>query len=160
MRRARSTTFVLLASLFAFVGACSEATAPAGKGDDFVNDTDGEDQINPQQGDDGAVDDVFARVDSGYGPAPDGYAPYNWCSQCTCPADTYCFGGGTGYTTFSGTCATAPPAGGGLAIGCMPLPSACANEPDCPCIIQALQAQLSCSPVCSITNMIAYCPNP
>ncbi len=159
MRRARSATFVLVASLFAVAAACSEATAPAGKGDDFINDTDGDEMSNPQQGDDGGVDDVFARVDSGYGPAPDGYAPFSWCSQCGCPANSYCFGGGTGYTSFSGVCADAAPESG-LAIGCQPFPPACANEPDCPCIIQALQAELSCSPVCSITDMIAYCPNP
>lgn len=154
---------MLLASAFAVVGACTgQTTTPLGQGDDFINDTDG-DEVSanaPQQGDDGSVDDVFARVDQGYPPPPDGYAPYNWCTQCACPANTYCFGGGTNFTSFSGTCADAAPASGGLAIGCMPIPSACANEPSCECIISSVQAQLSCAPVCSITNMIVYCPNP
>jgi hypothetical protein len=160
MRRARSATFVLLASTFAVAGACSQSTAPLGAGDDYINDTDGEDQTTPQQGDDGGVDDVFARVDSGYAPPPDGYAPYSWCSQCACPADTYCFGGGTNITSFSGTCSDAGATPGPLAIGCQPIPSACANEPSCECILAAVQADLSCAPVCSITNMIVYCPNP
>lgn len=161
MRRSRSITFVLLASLFAVGGACGEATAPLGNGDDFINDTDGDDQATPQQGDDVAIDDVFARVDLGYGTAPDGYAPYDWCSRCACEAGTFCFGGG-GTTTFSGTCAAGPPAGGGLAIGCMPYPPACAADAGCDCLIEAVQATtgITCAPVCSITDKIVYCPNP
>ena len=159
MRRRTFAVALLLASLFALAAACSQSTPSAGHGDNIFNDTDGEDIVAPQQGDE-MVDEVFARADSPYAPAPDGYAPYNWCSQCACPADTYCFGGGTGFETFSGVCADAAPAGGGLAIGCMPIPSACANEPSCECLIQSVQAEISCSPVCSITNMIVYCPTP
>jgi hypothetical protein len=128
-------------------------------GDDFINDTDASDQSAPQQGDDAAIDDVFARVDSGYGTAPDGYVPFDWCSRCACEAGTYCFGGGTGFTTFSGTCAEGP-AAGGLAIGCMPVPADCAGDAGCDCLIEAVQAALTCAPVCSITKKIVYCPNP
>ena len=164
MRRARSSALVLLASAFALAGACSNSTAPLGKGNDFKSDIDSsaEDATQPQ-GDDGPYDDgFFSYVDSGYAPTPDGYAPFDWCSQCGCPSGTYCFGGGSGYTAFNGDCHAdaGVPDAGNLAIGCYPFPSACANEPSCECVIMAVSPYMPCYPVCSITTNIVYCPHP
>ena len=165
MRRARSSALVLLGSVFALAGACSNSTAPLGKGDDFTSDVDaGDESQPPPQGDDGPYDDgFFSRADSAYAPPPDGYAPFDWCTQCGCPAGTYCFGGGSGYTSFNGDChADAGPltSAASLAVGCYPFPSACANEPSCECLIMAASQYMPCYPVCSITTNIVYCPNP
>jgi hypothetical protein len=149
--------------------ACSEQTAPSGKGDNVIVDVDATaGQGDNGGGDDGAVDEVFASVESGYPAPPDGYAPFDWCSQCACPSGTFCFGGGTGYETFSGDChadagalGTAP-----LAIGCYPFPPTCASQPSCDCLIVAISQLLgssqnpACYPVCSITSNIVYCPHP
>jgi hypothetical protein len=155
---------LLLGSVFALAGACSTSTAPLGKGNDFTSDVDADDDSQVVVGDDGAYDDgFFSRVDSGYSLPPDGYVPFDWCTQCGCPSGTYCFGGGSGYTTFNGDChadAGEPLEGGGLAIGCYPFPSVCANEPSCECIIAAASQYMPCYPVCSITTNIVYCPNP
>jgi hypothetical protein len=164
MRRARSSALVLLAAVFALAGACSTSTAPLGKGNDFTSDVDAGDATEPQQGDDGSYDDgYFARVDSGYPAAPDGYAPYSWCTQCGCPAGTYCFGGGTGVDTFDGTCH--PDAGvltssAGLSVGCYPLPACAGGEPICDCIIAEVSQYVACYPNCSDTTNIVYCPHP
>jgi hypothetical protein len=160
----RSPVLVVWAGLFAVAGACSESTAPLGQGDNVVVDVDASQQQAPTQGDDDSGDDSpFAPVESGYGPAPDGYAPYDWCSQCGCPSGTFCFGGGTGYSDFNGDChADAGPfdSGSGLAIGCYPFPGACANEPSCECLIMTMSQYMPCYPVCSITSNIVYCPHP
>jgi hypothetical protein len=105
-----------------------------------------------------------ASTDSPYGTFDDGgyvrgYAvsPIQVCKQCACEAGTYCFGGGTGYTTFDGTCT----AGSTLGVGCQPLPTACATKPTCDCLFDALKANVHCYLVCSGTDdLIAYCPNP
>jgi hypothetical protein len=162
MRRARTSALVLLACLFAVGVACSTSTAPLGKGNDIV-DIDAEDATQPMQGDDGPYDDgKFSPVESGYPPPPDGYAPFNWCTQCGCPAGTYCFGGGTGYTSFTGDChadAGVLTAAGQLAVGCYPLP-ACGDEPACDCIIAEVSKYVACYPDCSDTTNIVYCPHP
>jgi len=163
MRRARSTALVLLASLFAVAGACSNSQKPLGNGDDIISDVDSSDSPAPQQGDDASYDDgFFAPVDSGYPPPPDGYAPFSWCTQCACPSGTYCFGGGSGHSTFSGDCHVqggALTSSADLAIGCYSYPSACANEPTCECLISAFSAYMPCVPICSDSNTV-YCPNP
>jgi hypothetical protein len=104
-----------------------------------------------------------ASTDSPYGVDDGGYAqgyavsPLTVCKQCACEAGTYCFGGGTGYTTFSGTCTSGPP----LGIGCQPLPAACATKPDCACLFDSLKGQVPCYLVCSgVDNLLAYCPSP
>jgi hypothetical protein len=152
-----------MASLFALAGACSTSTAPLGKGDDFVSDVDADATTQPQQGDDGPYDDgLFARVESSYPPPPDGYAPYNWCTQCGCPTGTYCFGGGSGFTDFNGDChadAGALTSSAMLSIGCYPLP-ACGDEPSCDCIIAEVGKYVACYPNCTDTTNIVYCPNP
>jgi hypothetical protein len=164
--RARWAALLLLGALFGVVAACSTSQAPLGQGDDIISDIDASDASQPQQqGDDGPYDDgYFARADAGYGPPPDGYAPFNWCTQCGCPADTFCFGGGTGFSDFSGTChaadAGALDGAAALAIGCYPYPTACATDPTCDCIIAAVSQYIPCYAVCSITTNTVYCPNP
>jgi hypothetical protein len=163
MRSGRLLALALGSGVLAVAGACSEQTAPSGKGDTVIVDVD---STAPQGdnggGDDGAVDEVFASVDSGYAPPPDGYAPFDWCSQCGCPSGTFCFGGGSGYTSFNGDCHADAGALGAapLAIGCYPFPPACANEPSCECLIMAISQDMPCYPVCSITTNIVYCPHP
>jgi len=86
------------------------------------------------------------------------YSPLEVCKQCACEAGTYCFGGGTGYTTFSGACT-----GGGSAfgIGCQPLPAACATQPNCDCLVGALKLPAACYLVCTdVSNLTVYCPSP
>jgi hypothetical protein len=47
---------------------------------------------------------------------------------------------------------------GALAAGCNPLPAACANEPSCPCILQALTGKLPCTyATCSDSNLSVVC---
>jgi len=160
MRRARAGAFALWGALFAIGGACSVSSSkPLGSGDTVIHDVEASTQPPQPDGEDASADSPFARVDSPYGPVPDGYAPFQWCSQCTCPSTSYCFGGGTGHTTFSGVCGKG--GGTGLEIGCEPLPAACANEPDCACLIRAVASQMPCYPVCTDTNgFTVYCPNP
>jgi hypothetical protein len=164
MRRARSSALVALAALFGVAGACSNSQRVLGHGDNLVEDVDASDATAPLQGDDASFDDgFFAPVDSGYPPPPDGYAPFAWCTQCGCPSDTFCFGGGSGHDTFSGDCHVeggALTSSADLSVGCYPFPSACANEPSCECLISAVSQYMPCYPVCSITTNIVYCPNP
>jgi len=164
MRRARSSALVLLGAAFALAGACSNSTAPLGKGDDLISDIDAADATQPQQGDDGPYDDgLFARVESGYPAPPDGYAPNAWCKECACPEGTYCFGGGTGIDTFNGSCH--PDAGpltsaAELSVGCYPIPAGCNDEPACDCIIAEVSKYVACYPNCTDTTHIIDCPNP
>jgi hypothetical protein len=153
---------LLGAAALGAAAACTDDTSGGQKspGDDPIY-LDSSAQTPMDNGDDSGDDGFFARVDS-YAP-PDGYVPFDWCTQCACPSGTYCFGGGSGYTNFSGDCHTTAAAleeGGALAIGCYPFPSVCANEPSCECLIETVQPYLPCYPVCSITTNIVYCPNP
>jgi hypothetical protein len=162
---ARLLAIALGTGVLAAAGACTESTAPSGTGDNVIVDVDASaGQGDNGGGDDGSVpdDSPFARVDSAYGPAPDGYAPFDWCTQCGCPGSMFCFGGGSGYTTFNGDCHADAGALGSapLAIGCYPFPPACANEPSCECLITAISPDMPCYPVCSITSNIVYCPHP
>jgi hypothetical protein len=164
MRRARASALVLLGAAFALAGACSNSTAPLGQGDDFISDIDASDATTQPQGDDGPYDDgLFARVESGYPPPPDGYAPVAWCAQCACPEGTYCFGGGTGVESFNGSChADAGPltSAGELSVGCYPLPAGCNDEPACDCIIAEVSKYVACYPNCADITHIVDCPNP
>jgi hypothetical protein len=163
MRRARVVALAVLSGFVVAAFACSDTQPPLGHGNDVVSDVDASAQPPPQQGDDeSGADSPFARADALYPPPPDGYAPFAWCTQCGCPSGTFCFGGGSGYEAFSGDCHADAGEfdGSGLAIGCYPYPSACANEPSCECVIQAVAPLMPCYPVCSITTDIVYCPNP
>ena len=162
MRRARAVVLAVLAGCLGVAIACSDTQPQLGQGNDVISDVADASGQPPQQGDDEAgADSPFAPVDA-YAPPPDGYAPFAWCTQCGCPSGTYCFGGGSGYAAFNGDCHTDAGEfdGSGLAIGCYPYPSACANEPSCECVIQAVAPLMPCYPVCSITTDIVYCPNP
>jgi hypothetical protein len=160
MRRmlpALGTACALCVALWA--PACNEdPSKPLGSGNVVIVDVDATDQPPTPPADDGPDDSPFAPVDSPYGTIADGFAPYAVCATCACSSSTYCFAGGRGYDAFSGTCASAPASGGHPAIGCMPIPSACANEPSCPCILGALSPVLPCYSVCSEQGLVVYCP--
>jgi hypothetical protein len=137
--------------------ACTndDTTPQQGSGNDVVG-IDATTQA--AQSDDGGPDSPFARVDGGYPGKPDGYDPIGICAKCACPATDYCFGGGTGYTTFGGSCK--PTAFG---IGCQPIPDACASVGDasvCDCLLQATASKVGCYGVCVDTTQTVYCPNP
>jgi hypothetical protein len=142
----------------AFAWGCSDGNSPkVGKGDTVFHDVDATIIPPPPAPEAGGAD-------SPYGPLADGdygayaFSPTAVCMKCACGAGTYCFGGGTGYTTFSGTCTGAS----SLAVGCQPLPAACASAPTCPCLFQALNAQVGCYPVCEqlAGGLMVYCPSP
>jgi len=111
-----------------------------------------------------SMDTSDASTDSPYGVLDDGgyagryaYSPLQVCKQCGCDAGSYCFGGGTGYTAFSGTCST----GATFGIGCQPLPTGCGASPDCACLFDALKGTVPCYLVCSGTSSLTtYCPSP
>jgi hypothetical protein len=106
---------------------------------------------------DASTDSPYGPLDeAGYGTAY-AYSPLQVCKQCGCDAGTYCFGGGTGFTTFSGTCAS----GGAFGIGCQPLPAACGASPSCDCLFDNLKGKVPCYLVCTGTSdLTAYCPTP
>jgi hypothetical protein len=169
MRWVRPAAFV-----FAFAGsvaaviatACSEASGPGGTlapGDHLHVDVDAS-QLPPQPDGGLSADSPFASVDGPYRygqvTGAYAYAPLTVCSKCACEAGTYCFGGGTGHTTFSGTC-NHTGSSGGLDVGCEPLPATCASKPDCNCLIQALAPSISCYTECTGTKALTlYCPVP
>jgi hypothetical protein len=141
-----------LAALAASAEACSGDTTggiKTGKGDTLIKD------VPPTT----QPDQMFAQPDGGGYGSPDAYAysPLTVCKNCACEAGTYCFGGGTGHTTFSGSCTNA----GSLDVGCQPLPSSCASTPTCACVLSALTTSkaLSCYAVCS-KGPTVYCPSP
>lgn len=166
MGRVSVSALTLLAGFFAVVMACSDSQKPLGQGDDLITDVDASPGPNPQQGDDAAEGydaSVFAPVEGGYPPAPDGYSPYAICQQCGCPSGTFCFGGGTGYETFNGDCHADAGllAEGGLSIGCFPIPAACeGTDAACDCLIQTVSGYMPCYPDCVDTTNIVYCPHP
>lgn len=153
-------------ALIVFLGVCGcnyGATKPLGAGDDVTVDVDATGPPPPLQFDAAASDGEFGFVDGAYGTlAPDQYAPLGACDECACPAGTYCFPtGGAGQSVSSGTCHGAPDSGSLLGVGCVPLPGACTNEPDCTCLLREVAPGLSCIPVCVDTPTFAvYCPTP
>lgn len=166
MRRTRAWALVALAASFGVAIACTETQKPLGSGDDVISDLDGSSQgPPPEAGGDDASDDnsVFAPVDSGYPAAPDGYAPLSVCGQCGCPSGTFCFGGGTGYTTFDGDCHAdaGPMSQSNASIGCFPIPAACADsDAACDCLIQTVSPFMTCYPDCVNNTNVVYCPHP
>jgi hypothetical protein len=111
----------------------------------------------PETSDSGGASTYGVEDDGGYAT---GYtvSPVSVCNQCACGAGTYCFGGGTGYTAFNGTCTDA---GSQFGIGCQALPAACATKPDCDCLFTALKPQIPCYLVCAgVGDLTVYCPNP
>jgi hypothetical protein len=149
MARARAPgEWALAVACLAGLAACSDSAKPLGHGDNLIVDNDA------TTGEQAPMTD--ASGDSPIGAYVDVNALPQACSTCTCDTTTqFCFGGGGSAAPFSGTCdQTAGP----LAVGCNALPGACANEPSCPCILQALAGQLPCTyPVCSDTNFSVSC---
>jgi hypothetical protein len=154
----------VLTILSAIWGCTGTATKPLGMGDDLIVDVDAtaappDPRANEEAS---AADSPFGLVDGPYGVlGGDAYAPLAACEQCACPSGSYCVGGGTGVTVSSATCAQSADGGGAVGVGCAQLPAACTNEPDCPCVLQALRGQVSCQLVCVETAGFAvYCPTP
>jgi hypothetical protein len=145
---------LLSAGLLASPAACDDSTSsssgPQGSGDKLIVDVDATMQASQPPA------NVSGEGGIGYVTMGDGgYAPLAWCQQCGCEGGTYCFGGGTGFTTFSGACS---PPSGSMGIGCNAPPAAC-DASDCVCIIQALG--LTCVAECLGTeNVAVYCPTP
>jgi hypothetical protein len=167
MRRAHLVALALSAAMVAVVVACSESQAPLGNGDDVISDVDASDAQAPSQSEDAAEDydaATFAPVDGEYTAAPDGYAPYTLCQKCGCPAGSFCFGGGTGYTSFNGDCHAdgGPLADAGLSLGCFPIPASCKDvDAACDCLIQAVSAYVTgCYADCTVAPNVVSCPNP
>jgi hypothetical protein len=142
-------------SLACAMAACSAddaSSTPTGHGDTVYVDVDSTMQPGPST--DAGPDSPFARVDGGYA-IPDGYEPFAVCQKCDCPATDFCFGGGTGYTTFSGTCKQTT-----FGVGCNPLPAGCSGDSDCDCLLMATADKFPCYAVCVQNNRAVYCPNP
>jgi hypothetical protein len=162
--RARRVQSASALVVFLAVCACNYgATKPLGVGDDLTVDVDATGPPPALQFDAAASDGEFGYVDGPYGIlAADAYDPIAACSECACPAGTYCFPtGGTGQSVSSGTCHGGADSGGQLGVGCVPLPGACTNEPDCSCLLREVAPGLSCVPVCVDTSTFAvYCPTP
>jgi hypothetical protein len=154
----RRSAGLAVVSLFSLAWACSDGGTPkAGKGDTLIVDVDATNQPPPPMPDAGD-DSPYGTYEDGGGAY--GYSPLSVCKKCACEAGTYCFGGGTGHTTFSGTCSGAS----GLAVGCQPMPAGCASTTTCAsadCIFMALKPELSCYPECVQGEApIVYCMNP
>jgi hypothetical protein len=164
--------------------ACSGSpVAPAGNGDDIVNDTrDAQpNPVNPTPADGGPEASTGPVYGEDSGPAPS-YPGLAECGGCTCAATVgYCFGGATlaqlrPFAADAGAgggdgglpaCVLidAGPGASDLApqLGCNPLPSGCT---DCPCIINLLgnahvyKCDLVCASDAVGKPMTVYCPNP
>ena len=147
---------LLAGALASVAAACGNPSPPPiGQGDKVFVDVDATNQgLQPGQpvGDGGGFDAPVSE--GGYYGAPDGYAPYATCQSCACPATGYCFGGGTGYTSFSGDCNPAA-----FGIGCQALPPECPDA-SCECLIGVVGKQLPCYPVCVQNTRTLYCPSP
>lgn len=141
--------------------ACTDSTQPLGQGN-TVTGYDASQQQPPGPAEDaGPYYDGLYTYDSPYSPPPDGYSPLALCASCACPATDYCFGGGTGYTTFNGQC-NADAAADAFALGCQPIPPQCLSVADggrCPCLLQ-YTSFLPCYPDCIENTLTLYCPHP
>jgi hypothetical protein len=142
-------------ALVSAASACNsdDSSTPTGSGDNVTVDVDATNL--PGAPTDAGTDSPFARVEGGYAAAPDGYDPYGLCQKCACPATDYCFGGGTGYTSFSGSCTPS-----GFGVGCNPLPAGCSGASDCDCLLMATASKFPCYAVCVQNSRTVYCPNP
>ncbi len=148
---------LLAASLTSAAMACNgDDSSPAtGNGNDVHVDVDATTQQGPPSGADAGADSPFAPVEGSVYSKPDGYNPLGVCKSCACPGTDYCFGGGTGNATFGGNCNPT-----GFAVGCQPLPAACASDASCECLLQATAGQVPCYAVCVQNSRTLYCPNP
>lgn len=149
---------VALGACVSTAAACNsdDSTPTQGSGNDFYP-TDATNQPTAQNGDAGA-DSPFAPVEGSIYYKPDGYDPVGTCTKCACPAGDYCFGGGTGNTTFGGNCMPT-----GFGIGCQAIPAACASAKAgglCDCLLQNVATTIGCYGVCALNTLTVYCPNP
>jgi hypothetical protein len=147
------------------VVACTaaESTAPPlGTGDHLIVDVDAS-TLPPQTDTDAAPDPTFAPVDGSsiYGQSYD--ASYPVLTVCNPPDASTGAEGGAGQEAAAADAsgaATDPYPADGAASACQPLPAACESQPDCPCLLQALAAQLACVPSCSVGKSFfsLFCP--
>ncbi|HEX8794550.1 MAG TPA: hypothetical protein VF765_26575 [Polyangiaceae bacterium] len=141
--------------------ACTDSTQPLGQGNTVVGAPSSTDQPTGPGGDAGAYYDGLYAYDSPYPPPPDGYSPIALCKSCACPATDYCFGGGTGYTAFNGSC-NAEASADAFALGCQPIPPQCLTVADggrCECLLK-YTSFLPCYPDCIENSLTLYCPHP
>ena len=163
MGRGRVAILLVSAGLMAAAAvACNGDDAPSGptgSGDNLKVDVDATTQAAQPP----AMESGVEYGDGGYASAvaADGYAPAAWCAQCACSAGSFCFGGGTNFTSFDGVCDHVE-AGPGvpLAIGCNLPPSGC-DASDCACLITAIGGQLPCYSECvGVKTPMVYCASP
>jgi hypothetical protein len=164
--------------------ACSTLSgAPLGKGDRVFTDVDAT-SLPPQPNQTLSPDSAFAPVEgsTGYGSVYDAYAVLSICgaapdaSKGKADSETPSAGPESGPASGDDAgaeddaapvddAATASdvasyPSGAGSSAACETMPAACANEPDCECLFQALAAKIPCSyPHCSaVDGFQIYCP--
>jgi hypothetical protein len=169
---------VALASGVGVIAACNDAPpAPSGPGNVLVDDS-MQDAVAQLTQESGAPDVMYAPQgigdagDGGYGldgTASTGYAdvqsPQTACSSCKCDRRVgYCLENGTtvtfGAPPIDGFCALAKTPT--PAVGCNALPAACAANPTCACILDAVQPPLGCYPECTTGGGFfdVFCPKP
>lgn len=139
--------------------ACTDSSPPLGQGNTVVTYPSSMQTSGPA-GDAGPYYDS-AGYDSPYAPPPDGYNPLALCKQCACPPTDYCFGGGTSYVDFNGSC-NAEASADAFALGCQPIPAQCVSVPDggrCECLLK-YTSFLPCYPDCIENTLTLYCPHP
>ncbi|MBV9948853.1 MAG: hypothetical protein JOZ69_18540 [Myxococcales bacterium] len=161
MRSRRRAPIVVLAgaACCALAWACTgESSPPLGSGDNVKMDIDA--SVMPVQDADPGPDSPFAPLDGPYGSLGDAYG-LAVCAGCACEAGTFCYGGSPG-SPLSSCDQTAAAAGAPLALGCHPIPSACATATEeCVCLLQSLPRDTSCYPVCTAPasgGFVVYCP--
>jgi hypothetical protein len=158
-RRATLTLFGVMLALALF-GACSETRPNGGPGDDLIDNTNNEETGPPSPNP--AVDS--GSMDSSPMNYPDSsYAPLlTTCAACDCSsAKGFCFAGGTHFVGPSDAPACVMIDASTVGIGCNPLPAQCGPNPQCDCVINAIQPQFSCYLVCTPDPgyLLVYCPN-
>jgi hypothetical protein len=152
---------LFIAAAVAVGGACSNPTKPPNApGDDLVNDTNEEEAGPPQPNQ--PVD--AAPMDSSPPVSADAsYVPMLMaCASCNCSMTTgFCFAGGTHMLGPSDAPACMMVAGPAIGVGCNALPAACAANPTCACVIDAIQPQFNCYLVCTPDPgyFLVYCPS-
>jgi hypothetical protein len=163
-------------SAFALIYACTNDTSyPQSPGNTIVNDTKdaqpAPSQTAPPPPDSSIPDGGNYDYDSASYSVPDGYDPIGVCNTCACSSTAktpvYCFGGGTGQTTFDGLCALDGASPTAPTVGCVPIPAQCKANPTCPCILQAIDTTgaypcyLQCvSQGGTKSSLAVYCSNP
>jgi hypothetical protein len=180
----RAFASVVLVALPVAAACSGSPVAPAGNGDDVVNDTrDAQpNPVNPTPADGGPEASTGPIYGEDSGPSPS-YPGLAECGGCTCAATVgYCFGGATpaaqlrqgAYAAEAGAgdaglpacpLIDAGPGASDLApqLGCNPLPAGCT---DCPCIINLLgnahvyKCDLVCATDAVGKPMTVYCPSP